>query len=152
LHGIVLKKIIAQNKKARFDYEILEYIEAGIELKGFEVKSIRDGKISIKEAYAKFVRDELWLIGANINRYKHYTGTDYDPTRSRRLLLHRSELNKLFSKIKEKNLTLVPLNVWLWNRKLVKITLALGKGKKRFDKRATIKRREQDRELKRKFG
>ncbi|HPN67639.1 MAG TPA: SsrA-binding protein SmpB [bacterium] len=147
-----MKKIIAQNKKARFDYEILDTTEAGVELKGFEVKSVRAGKVSIKESYAKFVRDELWLIGANINKYEHLAEREYDPTRSRKLLLSRKELKKMFSQTKEKGLTIVPLDIHLLNNRWVKLTLGVAKGKKRFDKRETIKRREQDRELRRKFG
>ncbi len=152
MHNIVVKKIIAQNKKARFDYEILDTTEAGVELKGFEVKSVRAGKVSIKESYAKFVRDELWLIGANINKYEHLAEREYDPTRSRKLLLSRKELKKMFSQTKEKGLTIVPLDIHLLNNRWVKLTLGVAKGKKRFDKRETIKRREQDRELRRKFG
>lgn len=145
-------KVIAKNKKARFDYEILDSLEAGIALKGYEVKSIREGKVSIKEAYAKIISGELWLVGANINRFKNYTGKDYDPTRSRKLLVKKSELNKLTGKVKEKGLTLVPLSLYIKNKKLVKVEIGIGRGKKKYDKRETIKKRQIDREVRRKFG
>lgn len=146
-----MKKIIAQNKKARFDYEILDTIEVGIVLKGFEVKSIRGAKVSIKESYAKIINNELWLVGVNINRYKQYTGQDYDPTRSRKLLVNKSELKKMIGKVNEKGLAIVPLDLYILNNKLVKLTLAVARGKKKFDKRETIKKREVDRDIRRKF-
>lgn len=144
-------KTIAKNKKARYDYEILDSLEAGIALKGYEVKSIREGKVSIKEAYAKIISGELWLVGANITRFKNFTGKDYDPTRSRKLLVKKSELNKLIGKVKEKGLTLVPLSLYLKNNKLVKVEIGVGRGKKKFDKRETIKKRQIDREVRRKY-
>ena len=147
-----MRKFIAKNKKARHDYDILDTLIAGIELKGHEVKSIRQGRISIKEAYARIINNEVWLVNANINKYQQYTGREHDPTRSRRLLLQRSEINRLIGKTKEKGLTLVPLSVFLQNNKLVKVELGIGKGLKLHDKREKLKKKELDRKLKNRFG
>ncbi|MFA4931076.1 MAG: SsrA-binding protein SmpB [Patescibacteria group bacterium] len=147
-----MRKIVAHNKKARYDYEILETLVAGIELKGHEVKSIRQGKISIKEAHARLINNQVFLLGANITQYKQHADQNYDPIRTRKLLLHRQEINRLIGKIKEKGLALVPLSVFLQNHKLVKVELALGKGKKQYDKRESLKKKELDRKLKSRFG
>ena len=147
-----MRKFIAKNKKARFDYEILDTLIAGISLFGHEVKSIRAGKISLNESFAKIISGELWLVGAHINQYKQNTNKLYDPTRSRKLLVKRKEIDFLLGKTKEKGLTIIPLAVFLQDNKLVKIELGVGRGKKLHDKRETIKRREQDRDIKRKYG
>ena len=147
-----MTKLNITNKKARYDYEILDSLETGIVLRGHEVKSIREGKASIKEAYAKIINNELWLVNANISRFKNYTCREYDPTRTRKLLIKKSELNKLIGKVKEKGLALVPLAMYLKNNKLVKLEIGIGKGKKKYDKRETIKKKQLDQELKRKFG
>ena len=147
-----MRKIIVKNKKANYNYEILDTLEAGIVLKGFEVKSIRDGKISIQESHAKIISGELWLVNANINRYKQDTSKSYDPIRTRKLLVSKKDLSKLIGKVQEKGLTLVPLGVYLKNKKLIKVDIGIGRGKKVHDKRETIKRRDQDREMRRKIG
>jgi len=147
-----VRKIIVKNKKANYNYEILDTLEAGIVLKGFEVKSIRDGKISIQESHAKIISGELWLVNANINRYKQDTSKSYDPIRTRKLLVSKKDLSKLIGKVQEKGLTLVPLGVYLKNKKLIKVDIGIGRGKKVHDKRETIKRRDQDREMRRKIG
>ncbi len=142
----VIKKI-AENRKARFDYEILETFEAGIELKGSEVKSIRQGKVSLKGAYADVKDGEVYLLGMNIAPYDPSGKFGHDPLRPRKLLLHKWEIKRLIGKVKEKGLTLIPLKVYLKGH-LVKVELALVRGKRKYDKRETIKRRELEREAK----
>ncbi|MFZ5391997.1 MAG: SsrA-binding protein SmpB [Patescibacteria group bacterium] len=147
-----MRKFIAKNKKARFNYEILDTMIAGICLFGHEVKSIRAGKISLNESFAKIIAGELWLVGAHINQYEQYAAKNYDPTRSRKLLVKRKEIDFLLGKTKEKGLTIIPLAVFLQDNKLVKVELGVGRGKKLHDKRETIKKREQERDIRRKFG
>ncbi len=141
-----MDKIITKNKKAYHDYHVLETFEAGIVLKGTEVKSVKQGRINLKDSYAKIKDGEAFLINAHISPYKHGNVYNHDPTRTRKLLLHRKEIDKLFGKIKEKGLTLVPLKVYIKNG-LVKVELGLCKGKKEYDKREDIKRRDLEREL-----
>ena len=136
------------NRQARFNYEILERIEAGISLAGTEVKSIREGRANIKEAYADIRNGEVYLIGAHISPYSHGNITNHNPLRERKLLLKSSEIKKLQGKIMEKGLTLVPLRLYLKGR-LIKLELGVGRGKKLVDKREDIKKREQDREVQR---
>ena len=138
--------VFAQNKKARFDYEILETFQAGIVLIGTEVKAIKTGHISIKGSYVVIKDNEFFLIGANIPPYQPKNAPkDYEPERLRKLLLTKSEIKHLVGKIKQKGLTLVPLKVYSVKGK-IKILFGIGKGKKKFDKRETIKKREFDRE------
>ena len=139
----------AQNKKAYHDYEILEEIEAGIVLKGFEVKSIKQGKASLKGARVVVRGNEAFLIGANVPPYQaSNTPKDYDPERARKLLLHRKEIAKLIGKEQQKGLTLPALS--LYNKGgLVKLKFAVARGKKKFDKRESIKKRDIERDLKR---
>jgi len=139
---------VAKNKKARFEYEILETIEAGIVLKGTEVKSVRQKKVSIQESYARIKDGEAYIIGMTISPYEMGNQFNHEPARERKLLLHRQELKRLTGKLKEKGLTLVPLKIYFKNGK-VKILLGLGKGKTTYDKRKTIQKREADRELQR---
>ncbi len=133
---------IVVNKKARFEYEIVDTWEAGIVLIGSEVKSIRNKKISLADAYAVFKKDELFLINARIEPYSHASSFAPPPTRARKLLLHKKELAKLKGKIKEKGWTLVPLKVYIKNKAHVKILLGLGRGKKQYDKKNAIKERD----------
>jgi len=142
-------KIIAQNRKARFLYEILETYEAGIQLIGTEVKSIRAGRVNLQDGYALIRQGEVWLINVNISPYEA-TGAyfNHDPKRTRKLLLHRQEISKLIGKTEQKGLTLVPLKVYL-KKGLVKVQIGLAKGKKLHDKRETIKRREDQKEMQR---
>lgn len=140
------------NKQAKFNYEILETFEAGLVLLGHEVKSIKDGQINLKGAFVtlkKSPRPELFLTNANISKYKH-AGIlpDYDPTRPRKLLLHKNQINALIGKLQQTGLTLVPLSVYTKNNR-VKLQFGLGRGKKKFDKREIIKKRETDREIQR---
>lgn len=133
---------LAQNKRASFDYEILEKYEAGIELFGFEVKSVRAGRANIQNAFAIVRGGELWLVNAEIPAYQPKNAPkDYAPDRPRRLLLHREEIKSLIGKIKEKGLTILALKMYNKGQKL-KVELGLGKHKKKSDKRETIKKRE----------
>jgi SsrA-binding protein len=139
-------KQISYNKKARFNYEIEDEYEAGVALKGTEVKSIRSGKISLKEAFAKIKNSEVFVYNMHISPYNHAYYGNHEPMRPRKLLLHKREIKKLIGKTSEKGYALVPTRVYLKNGK-VKIGLALGKGKKIHDKRRDIKDREVKREL-----
>jgi len=141
-------RTLVQNRQARFNYEILEKVEAGIALMGTEVKSIREGKANIKEAYADIHDGEAWLIGAHINPYSHGNITNHNPLRERKLLLNSREIHRLQGKIMEKGLTLVPLRLYLKGR-LIKLELGVARGKKLVDKREDIKKRDQQREIQR---
>lgn len=141
-------KTYAENKKARFNYEILEEYEAGIVLSGAEVKSIRGGHISLKESFATVRSGEIWLTNAHISPYKPARIEGYDPTRSRKLLLKKAETEKLIGKSGEQGLTLVPLKVYDKNGK-IKVEIGLARGKKKYDKREVIKRRDVEREVSR---
>ena len=125
---------IATNRKARHEYHILDKYEAGVALKGSEVKSIRDGKVSIKESYVRFINNELYIIGMHIAEYENRGYEDVQHVRDRKLLLHKRELSKLKSKVDEKGVTMVPLSIYL-KRNLIKIEFGLAKGKKLWDKR-----------------
>jgi SsrA-binding protein len=141
-------RTLVVNRQARFNYEILEKFEAGISLAGTEVKSIRDGKAHIKEAYADIRNGEVYLVGAHISPYSHGNITNHNPLRDRKLLLKSAEIKRLQGKVMEKGLTLVPIRLYLKGR-LIKLELGVGRGKKLVDKRDTIKKREQDREVQR---
>jgi len=139
----------AENRKARFDYEILEKYETGIELLGTEVKSVRGGHMSLEGSFAIIRGGEAFLVNANIPPFQPKNAPkDYDPLRNRKLLLTKKELAKLAGSEKNKSLTIVPLTVYNKGRK-IKVSVALSKGKKKFDKRETIKKRETDREIRR---
>jgi SsrA-binding protein len=140
------EKVIATNRKAHFHYEILEKFEAGLCLVGSEVKSLREGKANLSDAYAIIQNNEAFLLNCHISPYSNAGPFNHEPTRTRKLLLHRSEINKLIGKTQEKGLTLIPIRLYFKKGK-AKMELGLGKGKKLFDKRETIKRREQDREM-----
>ena len=133
--------VIARNKKANFDYFILDKFECGIELVGTEVKSIREGKVCIKESYVKILKQELFILKMHIKAYDFGNiNNKYSETRTRKLLMHRKEINKLKEKIQEKGLTLVPLSVYT-SRKYIKVEIALARGKKNYDKRETLKQK-----------
>ena len=142
-------RVLAQNRRARFEYEILKTYEVGIELKGTEVKSIREGKINLSESYCRVTElMEGWLMQCHISQYDFGNRHNHDPVRPRRLLLHKGELRRLFGQIREAGLTIVPLKVYL-KKGLIKLEIALVKGKKIHDKRETLKRREVNREMER---
>lgn len=140
-------RLIAKNKKAYFNYEILETFEAGIALLGSEVKSIREGRISLKESYAEVKDGEVFLVHCHISPYEAANRFNHEPLRDRKLLLHRRELKRLTGKIKEKGLTLVPTKVLLSERGLVKVEVALARGKRAYQKREAIRERDRDREM-----
>jgi SsrA-binding protein len=139
------QSLIADNRKAFFDYHILDTFEAGIALLGTEVKGIREGHANLRDSYARVEKGEIWLYNVHINAYSHRGYADHDPKRRRKLLLHRQEIRKLIGKTTEKGLTLVPTRMYFKNGK-VKVALALAKGKQSHDKRETMRRREVDRE------
>ncbi len=141
----------AENRKARFNYEILEKYETGIELLGSEVKSVRGGQMSLEGAFIIMRGGEAFLINANIPPYQPKNAPkDYDPLRNRKLLLTKKEITELGGSEKNKSLTIVPLSVYNKNRK-IKVEIALVKGKKKFDKRETLKKRDTDREIRREY-
>ena len=139
---------ICTNRKARFNYEILDQIECGIVLTGSEVKSLRDGKVSLDEAYARVRDGELWLIGCDIAVYPQASLLNHEPRRTRKLLLHRRELQKFAEQAGFKGLTLIPLSMY-FTRGIVKVKVAIGRGKKLHDKRESLKKNEAQREIKR---
>lgn len=138
-----------RNRKASFEFEFLDKYEAGIMLKGTEIKSLREGKASIQEAYCHMHRDELFIKGMTISTYTESSFHSHEPQRERKLLLRKSELEKIKSKIEEKGLTIVPTKIFINARGLAKVEIAVARGKKLFDKRDSIKKKDQDRELKR---
>ena len=144
-------KTIATNRRARHDYHIEEAIEAGVSLVGSEVKSLRDGKASLQDAYAVVRGDEVFLYGVHIPPYAQASLQNHEPTRIRKLLLHRKEINRLIGKTAEKGLTLVPLRMYFRGNK-VKVEIALAKGKKHYDKRETIAKRDAEREMAKRLG
>lgn len=139
-------KTIATNRKALHNYSILESTEAGIALTGTEIKSIRAGNVSLAEAYVKPEKGELWLLGAHIARYDASGPFSHEPTRPRRLLLHRKQIRTLAAEVKQKGLTMVPLRLYLKDS-LAKVEVSLARGKKQFDKRETIASRDSNREI-----
>ena len=143
-------KLIANNKKARHDYFIETVYEAGISLAGTEVKSLRMGKCSIKESYVRIEHGEVYIYGMNISPYEKGNIFNKDPLRTRKLLMHRYEINKLEGKLKEKGLTIVPLQVY-FKDSLVKLEIGLARGKKLYDKREDIAKRDMKREAERDF-
>ncbi len=138
-----------RNRKASFEFRFLEKFEAGIILKGTEVKSLREGKASVQEAYCYLRDDELFIKGMHIAPYTQASFSSHEMTRDRKLLLKKKELKKLKSKTEEKGLTIVPVRIFINNRGFAKLEIALAQGKKLFDKREDIKKKDQDRELKR---
>jgi len=147
-------KVLSTNKKAYFDYEIIETYEAGIVLLGTEVKSAKEGKINLRDSFVKIINGEAFLLNCHISPYSHGNITNHDPTRTRKLLLHRKELNKLIGKSKEKGLTLIPLKIYEKGNK-IKVEISLAKAKRNSIKEKDIKEkdisREINRELKNRF-
>jgi SsrA-binding protein len=137
--------LLADNRKARHDYEILETLEAGVALLGTEVKAIREGRVNLRDSYAVVEKGEVWALNIHISPYSHRGYADHEPLRKRKLLLHKAEIRKLIGRTVEKGLTLVPLRMY-FTRGKVKMAIGLAKGKKAHDKRDTINKREADRE------
>jgi len=143
-------KVVATNRKAKHEFFVLESFEAGLSLHGSEIKSIRAGQISLAQAYVAIDEREAWLINAHIAAYDQASHYNHDPLRPRKLLLHRSEIRKLWDNVRQKGLTVVPLRVYL-KEGLAKVEIAVAKGKKLYDKRADIAKRDIERELLRQF-
>ncbi len=141
-------KVVATNRKARHEYFLLETFEAGLELKGSEIKSIRSGQISLAEAYVRIDGDQAWLVDAHVAPYEQSGRFNHDPLRPRRLLLHGSEIRELWNAVRQKGVTIVPTRVYLKNGR-AKLEIAIGKGKKLYDKRAAIAERDAKREIER---
>jgi SsrA-binding protein len=139
------QKNIAENRKAFHDYHIVESFEAGVVLVGTEVKAIREGSANLRDSFARVEEGQVWVYNIHINPYSHRGYSDHEPTRRRKLLLHKSEIRKLIGKTVEKGMTLVPTRLYFKNGH-VKMSIALAKGKQAHDKRETVKRREADRE------
>ena len=144
-------KIVATNRKAYHDYHILDTYEAGIVLTGSEIKSIRAGQVSLRDGYATVQDDEVWLMNVHIAPYHQANRENHEPRRTRKLLLHRREINRLTGKLREKGLTLIPLKVYLKNNR-AKVELGLAMGKKQYDKRAALKEKESRRQIARALG
>ncbi len=145
------EKVIATNRKARHDYLIEDTFEAGLVLTGSEIKSIRAGQVNLRDSYAIVRDNELWLINVHIAAYKQASHDNHEPRRDRKLLMHRREINRLVGKLQEKGLTLVPLRLYLKNRR-AKVELGLARGKKLYDKRQAMRERDDRRQMDRALG
>jgi SsrA-binding protein len=143
-------KIIAKNRRAHFDYTVEESFECGIALQGTEVKSIKEGRVSFGDAFAEIKGQEVWLSNFHIAEYAQASMFNHDPARPKKLLLHRQEIKRIDRRVREKGYTLIPLSIYL-KHGLVKLELGLCRGKKEYDKRADIKARDLDREVRREF-
>ncbi len=141
-------KVIASNRKAAHDYFLGDRLEAGLVLQGSEIKSVRAGQVSLREAYIKTDGQQAWLVNAHIATYDPASRLNHDPKRPRKLLLHRKEIAKLLSRVQERGYTIVPLKIYLKNRR-AKIEIALARGKRQYDKRDAIAKREVDRQIRR---
>lgn len=142
---------IARNKKAYFNFEIVEKIEAGVSLKGSEVKSLRDGKIDLEGSYARLKGHEVFLVGSKIATYPQAGNNNHEPTRDRKLLLHKAQINKIRGKLQQRGFTLVPLRVYFNGRGIAKVEIGLAHGKKLFDKRQKLQQDQQKRDVARTF-
>ena len=138
-------KTVATNRKARFEYQLLETFEAGLVLKGTEIKSVRRGQISLQEAYVRTDGKQAWLVGAHIAPYEHASAFQHDPDREKKLLLNKREIRELYDAVRIKGLTIVPVRVYLKGGR-AKVEIAIAKGKKKYDKREAIKKRDIERE------
>jgi SsrA-binding protein len=145
------RKFVARNKKARHDYFIEETFEAGVALRGSEVKSLREGRGNLTDSFAEVRSGELFLVGSHVSEYPFANQFNHPPRRERKLLLHRREIDKLEVKVEQRGYTLIPLSLYL-KKGRIKVELGLGRGKKQYDKRATERKREQDREVRAAVG
>lgn len=145
---LVKIKVVYNNKRATFDYEILERFEAGLALTGTEIKSVRENQVSLQQSYVQARGDELWLLEANIAQYIHGNRENHEPKRPRKLLLHRREINRILTNMAQKGLTVVPTRLYLKGGR-AKVEIALARGKRKFDKREDIARRDADRQVER---
>lgn len=142
------EKTVTVNRKARHDYHVLRTVEAGLSLLGTEIKSIREGRVSIREAYVRPDDGEMWLVGANVARYPPAAAMNHEPTRPRRLLLHRRQIRDLAREVDSGGVTIVPLRLYLKDGR-AKLEIGLAKGKRRYDKRAAIAKRDAERQMQR---
>ena len=140
------KKIVAENRKARYNYEIMDTLEAGLMLTGTEVKSLRQREANIAESYASHEDDAIWLINSYVPEYEQGNRNNHEPRRRRKLLLHRREIDKLFAAVAREGMTLIPLRLYFNEKGMAKLELALGRGKKNYDKRETEKKRDWQRD------
>lgn len=140
------QRVVASNRKARHDYFILDTLEAGLVLKGTEVKSLRSGNANLQDSYALVKNGELWLFGMHISPYEHGSFSNHDPRRTRKLLLSKREIRRLLGRVQEKGLTIIPLSIY-FKGAYAKIELAIAQGKKSYDKRESIKQREAKRDI-----
>ena len=147
----ILNNVNIENRRAKFDYQFLEKLVAGMVLTGTEIKSIREGKAALSDSYCYFRNDELYIRNMHIAEYSEGTHYNHEPNRERKLLLSRQELNKLQKKLKDQGLTVVPIRLFIAESGYAKLEIALAKGKKEFDKREAIKKRDTERELNRKL-
>jgi len=138
-------KTVATNRKARFEYQLLDTYEAGLVLKGTEIKSVRRGQISLQEAYVRTDGKQAWLVGAHIAPYEHASAFQHDPDREKKLLLNKHEIRELYDAVRIKGLTIIPVRVYLKGGR-AKVEIAIAKGKKKYDKREAIKKRDIERE------
>lgn len=146
-----MNTLIAENRKAKFDYFIEESYECGLELEGTEVKSVKNGNISFPDSFAEIINNEVWLKNFHISEYTFSSVFNHNPDRPKKLLLHKEEIKKLTRKVEEKGYTLIPISFYLKNGR-VKVSLGVCKGKKQFDKRASIKERDVQRDIQREFS
>lgn len=137
---------MATNRKARHEYDIIDTVEAGIALKGTEIKSIRNGKVSLQDGFASIEQGEIFLFGVHIANYEQGNQFNVDPLRKRKLLMHKNQINRLQGEVSQAGMTLIPLKVYIKNG-VAKVLIGLAKGKKQYDKRETLKRREQQRDI-----
>lgn len=140
-----------ENRRAKFDYQFIEKLVAGLVLKGTEIKSIREGKAALSDSYCYFKNNELFVRNMHITEYSEASFSNHEPTRERKLLLSKQEINKLLKKIKDQGLTIIPVRLFINEKGYAKLEIALSKGKKLFDKREDIKKRDLEREMNRKF-
>lgn len=139
-------KVVATNRKARHDYFLLDTLEAGIALQGSEIKSIRSGQISLKEAYIRIDGEQAWLVNAHVAPYDPASRENHDPLRDKKLLLHKKEIKKLWDEVRQKGTTIIPLRVYL-SKGRAKVEIAVAKGKRKYDKRQDLKRKDAQREI-----
>ena len=140
------EKTVVTNRKARYEYEIIDRIEAGLVLVGSEVKSLRAGRANLGDSYARVIKGEIWIIGMHISPYKEATFQNHDPLRERKILLHRNEIKKLARRVEEKGFTLIPLRLYFKNN-IAKLELGLARGKRQYDKKVVIAQRDAKREM-----
>jgi len=142
------EKVVVKNRKARYEYEIIDSVEAGLVLVGSEVKSIRSARVNLSDSYGRVIKGEIWIIGMHISPYMEATTQNHDPLRERKLLLHRNEIKKLARRVQEKGFTLIPLRIYFKNNR-AKLELGVARGKRQYDKKVSIAQKDAKREMER---